>query len=179
MSRKEYNAAYYQRNREKLLAQSKVYHANHKEEINKNSKLYRQTNKEKLKKSQKESYAKNREDRLLRQKQYLSENADAIARRRRASIAYQIAKLRSGAVSRGISIEISGEKHMELIQLDCVYCGSPKPSDGFNGIDREDNDIGYTHENSKPCCWNCNRMKGTLTREEFLAQCRKVAMMHQ
>lgn len=38
----------------------------------------------------------------------------------------------------------------------------------INGIDRIDNSKGYTPENSRACCFPCNRAKAQMTEEEFL-----------
>lgn len=38
----------------------------------------------------------------------------------------------------------------------------------YNGIDRKDNDIGYTLENSLSCCFVCNRAKLTMSYQDFL-----------
>lgn len=36
-------------------------------------------------------------------------------------------------------------------------------------LDRKDNSIGYTFENSIPCCWTCNRLKSDIfTYNEFI-----------
>lgn len=37
----------------------------------------------------------------------------------------------------------------------------------INGIDRVDSSIGYTIQNSVPCCKICNYAKHNLTLEEF------------
>ena len=44
-----------------------------------------------------------------------------------------------------------------------------------NGIDRVDNTRGYTPENCVPCCWECNRLKKTRSREAFLAHVARIA----
>lgn len=41
------------------------------------------------------------------------------------------------------------------------------PSFVYNGIDRVDNSVGYVLSNCVPCCSTCNRMKGTMSSEEF------------
>jgi len=53
------------------------------------------------------------------------------------------------------TIEISDIRINELFKMNCTYCGISCA----NGIDRYDNDIGYTFENSVPCCCTCNKMK--------------------
>lgn len=37
----------------------------------------------------------------------------------------------------------------------------------YNGIDRTDNDKGYTTDNCVSCCGKCNSLKGTLSQGEF------------
>lgn len=44
-----------------------------------------------------------------------------------------------------------------------------------NGIDRYDSAQGYVSGNVVPCCWPCNRAKGSSITEEFLAHVRKIA----
>ena len=39
----------------------------------------------------------------------------------------------------------------------------------YSGIDRKDNEIGYTLKNCVPCCIICNRAKNSLSFDEFLA----------
>ena len=66
-----------------------------------------------------------------------------------------------------------------LIKQNCFYCKTePKesryikgtkysPIETFpvNGIDRIDNSSGYTINNSVPCCYHCNTLKGAITLE--------------
>lgn len=65
----------------------------------------------------------------------------------------------------------------KLTSTTCYYCGAiPSnwvPSQKFNGyyiyngIDRTDNEKGYTVNNCVACCKICNRAKGTLSVEDF------------
>ena len=52
----------------------------------------------------------------------------------------------------------------------CSYCGRLcDPSiDYYNGIDRIDNNIGYTIDNSVSCCKYCNFAKNDFLLDEFL-----------
>lgn len=78
-----------------------------------------------------------------------------------------------------------------LSQRNCAYCNSP-PSQvykaprtttfigeqkhfTYNGLDRVDNTKGHTLDNVVPCCFICNRMKGTKTVKEFYADIRRIA----
>lgn len=44
----------------------------------------------------------------------------------------------------------------------------------YNGIDRMDNDTGYTEANCIPCCGRCNWMKSTYSGEDFINHIRKI-----
>ena len=89
-----------------------------------------------------------------------------------------------GAKVRGLAWEIPEELFDGLVKSNCHYCtGIPsnvfKRRKGlfvYNGIDRKDNSIGYTPENSVPCCDTCNRMKGTMTENEFRQHVHKIAV---
>ena len=60
----------------------------------------------------------------------------------------------------------------------CQYCGD-EPNGKLNGIDRQDNSIGYTIENCVPCCQTCNFAKRRMPREEFIWHCNKVAQFNK
>jgi len=47
----------------------------------------------------------------------------------------------------------------------CIYCGKKAK---YVSWDRTDNEGGYTIDNVKPCCWDCNRHKMRLSEEEFI-----------
>ena len=71
---------------------------------------------------------------------------------------------------------LTEEQFIDLTQSLCHYCLQPpnkrmvKPYETYvyNGIDRKDNNRGYTTENSLPCCSECNLAKGTRTYEAFV-----------
>jgi 5-methylcytosine-specific restriction endonuclease McrA len=73
-----------------------------------------------------------------------------------------------------------------LISMPCHYCGivnSNKKTtknfkEGFlyNGIDRVDNKKGYNISNCVPCCKQCNRAKGTLSKSEFITWIKAMAL---
>lgn len=92
-----------------------------------------------------------------------------LARRRRIarSIGQQFSTLKSRAKRDGIEITITFDKFQRLRALPCDYCGGALPEVGY-GIDRKNNSKGYTSENSVPCCYQCNTMKGAyLTYDEM------------
>jgi len=82
-----------------------------------------------------------------------------------------------GAHKRGLSFELDLAAFTVLIHQPCHYCyQSPDPT---NGVDRYNNDEGYTAENSVPCCSMCNRAKGAIPVEDFLCWCARIAEAHK
>ena len=88
------------------------------------------------------------------------------------------ASYQRSAKKRGYSFELTEEVFRELVESPCYYCGDVKTSVrhavvGTNGsyhcigIDRIDNMQGYTLENVRPCCKQCNIAKGILSEQDF------------
>ena len=84
---------------------------------------------------------------------------------------------KSAAERRNYKFEISIDEFKKLIESKCYYCGEKESMNpyGFhknwdfryNGIDRINNDYGYTINNVVPCCKICNNSKSTLTTDQF------------
>lgn len=81
---------------------------------------------------------------------------------------------------------LTKETARKLITANCHYCGIPphrtlykkKCSNGTlvaNGIDRKDNNKGYTAENCVPCCWLCNAAKRNLSFNEWESWLNRIA----
>lgn len=89
---------------------------------------------------------------------------------------------KTGARVRKLEFTLTPQQFKSLIDLPCFYCGSAPRTTlalGYkdlvcNGIDRVDNSLGYIPSNCVPCCSRHNRMKGTLSVEEFVELCRSV-----
>ncbi len=84
------------------------------------------------------------------------------------------------AKKRNYEFSLDFDHFDSLIQKNCYYCNQkPEEHKGDlirlqekipfkrNGIDRKDNNIGYTIENSVPCCTMCNFAKLNFSLEEF------------
>jgi len=95
-----------------------------------------------------------------------------------------LATYKAAAKRRGYMWGLSAEEFFSITQQNCHYCGS-LPSErrdskryngGYvcNGVDRRNNEHGYIPENALPACKDCNRMKGTMTYEQFVVYLRKV-----
>lgn len=88
------------------------------------------------------------------------------------------------AKGRGYSFKLSESQIMEMVQADCYWCGCKPAVKSFSalggsslachGIDRRDNNLGYTPENCVPCCEQCNRAKLTYSEEQFKAWVKKL-----
>ncbi|KKN85521.1 hypothetical protein LCGC14_0278440 [marine sediment metagenome] len=84
---------------------------------------------------------------------------------------------KTNAKKRNIEHSLTDEQIMTLHKGNCHYCGVP-PSNTlsvrdyngaytYSGIDRVDNDKGYTITNTVSCCKYCNTAKGTMSIEDF------------
>jgi len=100
---------------------------------------------------------------------------------------YQSYKIRSR--QREIDFLLTKNEFKKITSQNCFYCGSPPSqikqnhykskiksrrkaaSDNtkyiYNGVDRVDNEKGYTVENSVPCCLHCNFAKAQMTQDQF------------
>ena len=85
------------------------------------------------------------------------------------SVPNRFSQAKAEAKRRNIGWNINLEDYTELIKQPCYYCGSQNESTGV-GLDRVSNDknIGYSKENTLPCCGVCNQIRGQhLTVEEM------------
>ena len=85
---------------------------------------------------------------------------------------------KTNAKKRGYEFSLTKELFKNIIVQCCHYCGC-EPSKTYysynkdhstftcNGIDRKNNTLGYTEENSLPCCEPCNRAKLEMSYNEF------------
>lgn len=76
-----------------------------------------------------------------------------------------------GAFRRGYQWGISIEIFRGLIASPCFYCGV-EPA---GGVDRRNNLLGYTPENSVACCKHCNHAKHVMPEHEFLTWVARIA----
>ena len=90
----------------------------------------------------------------------------------KVTIQGKITDLKRRARKAHYEVTLTDEQIMVHFRSDCVYC-SATPNH-LNGIDRVDNDKGYTSENSVPCCKICNLMKQALTKKTFLAHVQRM-----
>jgi hypothetical protein len=92
------------------------------------------------------------------------------------------------AEKRRFEFSLTKDDFRRLTKGNCFYCGieplqthhqiTCKTPYIYNGIDRQDNNVGYTVSNCVSCCGVCNDMKRTRTVEDFVKKCEAVAI-HQ
>lgn len=61
--------------------------------------------------------------------------------------------------------DLSFEEYSLLRSKNCHYCNGSLP-ETTRGLDRIDNDKGYTFKNVVPCCGGCNKLKSNFLSEE-------------
>jgi len=101
-------------------------------------------------------------------------------------------KYKSDATRRSRNFNLTESSFISIVKGDCYYCGVTAPLKQFKntsrhgsslhgnpikfqGIDRVNNDVGYTEENSVPCCSKCNFMKHTLNASDFIDHVLKIS----
>ncbi len=91
------------------------------------------------------------------------------------------------AKKRGYSWELEESTFFDLTKGNCYWCDrlpsqisgdDPWSSYTYNGIDRKDNTIGYTKDNTVSCCGICNLSKTDKTEEEWLDMIKRIAVKH-
>jgi hypothetical protein len=79
------------------------------------------------------------------------------------------------AKNRKLQFDVTFEHFMNLLKDNCFYCNS-EPSNiyfksyyntPYNGVDRINNELGYTNDNIVSCCKICNISKNNYSTEVF------------
>ena len=63
---------------------------------------------------------------------------------------------------------MSQDEFDALKQEPCYLCGKTSSLQHLNGVDRLDNNKGYTMDNIKACCFGCNHLKRNYVLEDML-----------
>ena len=83
-------------------------------------------------------------------------------------------RYKSNAEQRNYIFELSEEQYYKLIREDCYICGKKTNENHTNGVDRFDNEIGYTFHNSNACCGQCNIMKKEMDYSIFMDKLKNI-----
>lgn len=81
----------------------------------------------------------------------------------------------TNSLTRGYGdFQLSFTQFTELVKNPCHYCKQLTEGE-INGIDRVNNDLGYTTENTVTACWTCNRMKSFYHPQFFIEKCKIIS----
>jgi hypothetical protein len=111
-----------------------------------------------------------------RNQQWRVENAEHCARWYRTHVNPRLDSIKRAAGTRGIEWRLTDEDAKVMLTSPCVYCKHIDLEVRVNGIDRLDSNVCYTTENCRPCCKDCNYMKGTYDPNTFIERAKKIAM---
>ena len=156
---KAYHKEYYKKNKHKWQATQREKYLENRDEILRRRKEMRASRSEEEKERQ-----------ALYMKEWRKRNKDKmLGYRKRPEVRYEYYYKRASS-RRGYSFELTFDDYKTIIEKPCYLCGTINAV----GIDRMDNSIGYTLENSRPCCEMCNRMKWAFGLEEFNQHVKKI-----
>lgn len=104
-----------------------------------------------------------------------AENPEHNAKWNRTNVNHRLSAIKNAALRRKIEWNLTDEEAKNMLLLPCVYCEHLDLGVRVNGIDRLDSSKSYTTENCRPCCKNCNYMKGTFDPRTFINWAKRVA----
>lgn len=79
------------------------------------------------------------------------------------------------AMKKGLEFTLTQDQFDHLVDSNCFYCGKVRTKNHRNGIDRKDNNVGYTLDNCVACCGQCNQMKCQLTDADYIECCKRTS----
>ena len=83
-------------------------------------------------------------------------------------------KYKYRARKKGLAFDITKERYNKMIQSPCYICGKEGNHKHNNGIDRIDNQQGYTITNIQACCSECNYMKRDYDMNDWIGKMSKI-----
>ena len=101
--------------------------------------------------------------------------SERVSKWKRLNVNDRIGNYRRCANSKNLEWSLTHEEAEHMLQSSCVYCGHLDLEVRLNGIDRLDQQRGYTTCNTVACCWTCNFMKGCADPITFIEQCKKIS----
>jgi len=108
-------------------------------------------------------------------RKWRTENAEHSAKWYRTNVNPRLDAIKRAATVRGIEWNLTDDEAKVMLVSPCVYCKHLDLEVRVNGIDRLDSAQPYTTENCRPCCKNCNYMKGTYDPKTFIEFAKKIA----
>ena len=112
-------------------------------------------------------------------KEWKKNNPEYVANWSRTHVNARLNAVKFASEKRGIEWQLSDDDAKEMMTSPCVYCGHLDLEVRVNGIDRLDSNVCYTIENCRPCCKDCNYMKGTYDPATFIERCKKIGACNE
>ena len=119
------------------------------------------------------------------QKRVGKANSFISSKRRKPGVALRtiFKRYKRNAENKALLFDLSLESFKNLVNQPCFYCGTLKSNTvsvsvevlEYNGVDRVQNNLGYTEDNCVACCCHCNWAKKGMSQEDFISMCKKVA----
>jgi hypothetical protein len=108
-----------------------------------------------------------------------SENAEHVSHWYKTHVNPRLDAIKRSATTRGIVWQLTDNEAKTMMTSPCIYCKHIDLEVRVNGIDRLDSSKSYTTENCRPCCKNCNYMKGTFDPISFIQMCKKISSCNE
>ena len=105
-------------------------------------------------------------------KQWRDRNPEKVAtnnQNRLENIKIHYSNYKRSANDKNLEFGLSSDVFDEIVKAPCYYCGTTQDK-GFNGIDRQNSEVGYVTDNCVSCCQMCNYMKGSLSVDAFIGR---------
>ncbi len=83
-------------------------------------------------------------------------------------------KYKKRAQDKYLEFSISKTEFNNITNKSCYLCNKQTTKAHKNGIDRFNNEKGYTLSNIRACCGNCNYIKRNNSYEELIEKCKKI-----
>lgn|SRR3990167_4116596 len=153
MNKKGYRRQYYLKNKERTSELGKIWYQNNKKRKLESGRKWQKNNRKRMVEIV-QKYVQNNKEKVANYNKEFSQTIEG---------KYRLIKYRHNK-KKWLDKIMTLEEFIEIAKNPCAYCGG----DTQKGIDRVDNNKGYTKENSVVCCNWCNRMKWILSKEEFI-----------
>lgn len=180
MERKQYLKEYRQKHKEKAKEYQRQYQKENREHIRKivseyGKKWYKENKEQKDAKGREwGSKPENKKKRVKYVQKYVSQNIEKVKTYGKSfergfagkhrQIVYRHRK-------RWDCPLISLEDFTKIVNMPCTYCGGENTT---KGVDRIENEKGYTIQNSTSCCKRCNYVKNNWSVDEFILHINKI-----
>ena len=99
---------------------------------------------------------------------------ERVSQWKRLNVNERIGSYRRNSISKGRQWQLTNDQAGTMMTSKCVYCDHIDLETRLNGIDRLNQQGDYIPQNTVPCCWTCNYMKGVMDPMTFIEKCKKI-----